>query len=115
MSIMHVSKYTAEQIDEAIDKMLRKPQSNTCQNCGAPLNQYGGCDYCGTGKQSDGKMLQPQEVFQTQKSESPMCDGEALLYFCGKRLRGHITHVRTEQMYDGAWSEFRVKVYHPYD
>ena len=88
------SKYTAQEIEDAIDNIKRKPKSNRCENCGAPLNEYGGCDYCGTGKQS--KVEPPRYKYQFHGRD--MLDGDAVVVFNGSFYRCRLTRAACVDM-----------------
>ena len=92
------SKYTAREIEDAIDSVKRRPTSNRCENCGAPLNEYGGCDYCGTGKQS--KQEKAETRYKYQLMGRDVVDGDAVVYFQGSLYRCHVVKAEAVQ-YDG--------------
>lgn len=51
-----------------INAMSFSPQKN-CRNCGAPLNRYRNCDYCGTKFQADDGIIVDAPKISNVKSE----------------------------------------------
>ena len=51
-----------------INAMMFSPQKN-CRNCGAPLNRYRNCEYCGTKFQVDDGIIVDVPKINPRKSE----------------------------------------------
>ena len=100
MGMYFQSKYTAQQIEAALDAINRKPQRTSCENCGAPLNEYGGCDYCGTGKQSKQAKAEPPR-YKYQLMGRDVVDGDAIVYFQGSLYRCHVIKAEAVQYDSG--------------
>lgn len=90
--------FTGKQIDELLHKIERAKifDAQNCPNCGAPMNKYGGCDYCGTGRQSE-----PEKPPQTEKRIEwdyhgmPLHDNEALVMFMGELHRCYVANAES--------------------
>ena len=95
-----LSKYTAQEIESAIDAIKSKSSiRHNCENCGAPLNEYGGCDYCGTGKQS--KHGKTEQQYKYQLMGRDVVDGDAIVYFRGSLYRCHVVKAEAVQYDSG--------------
>ena len=81
----YLSDFTADEIESLLHKVkvAKTFDAHSCPNCGAPLNEYGGCDYCGTGRQSE---LEKPKADRTEWTYygKPMYDGEAIIVLNGK-------------------------------
>jgi len=88
----------------------RKPPSNRCENCGAPLNEYGGCDYCGTGKQSKATKDEPPR-YKYQLMGRDVVDGDAVVYFQGSLYRCHVVKAESVQYDNGGGRSYDGTLY----